>query len=228
MKILDLLNATAIKGGLPQDDQDLKTFLATPITPDTVIPDKIATAISGLMNVESAKNNPTVAAHFKHISLSPMDEKMLELAKGIELEASEIEAIKAEQSTYKKQDLLKDKLAAKITALKAAKKEGDPDKVAQLNTEISTLRESIRTKDAEINRINQEAQQRVNDYIFTLVNKKGEEYTTTKTAWGSPAEKMRLTKLGYELPATPAKASTQAKALPEPTVSPVQAEDKKK
>lgn len=166
MKILDLINASAVKAGIPSDNEDLKKFLSTPLTPESVVPENIAKAINGLMNLEAAKNNPVIEQHFKAVNLNPLDAKFNEIALSLELDSSDLEALKAEKSTYAKPDLLREKLAAKMAKLKEAKKEGESEgKIKTLQTEIDLLRTSIKDKDALVLQAQKQAQDTINEYI---------------------------------------------------------------
>lgn len=153
MKLGDLLNNLAAKIGA-QNEQALVDLLSSSDLSNYEVSDDLASRLdTGLMSLEGAKNNREVLNHLKPIILKSADDKFAILAEkygfGTEMQA--------EQSTYKKIDLLEAKLAAKIEELngKVASAGGAKgEEVTKLTNQIAELQKQLQNisaaKDNEI------------------------------------------------------------------------------
>ena len=113
MKLGDLLNKLAAKIG-SQNDQDLIDLLSSAEIAHVDVSDELAQRFdTGLMSLDGAKNNRDVLNHLKPIILKAADDTFAILAEKYGI-ANEMQA---EQSTYKKIDLLENALSAKMKDL---------------------------------------------------------------------------------------------------------------
>lgn len=176
MKLGDFLNNLAKKVG-KENDPALVAILSVSELANRDIADEFATAIdTGLMSLDGAKNNPAVLNHFKPIILKAADDKFALL--GEEFGASD--EITAEKSTYKKFDILKAKIDAKIQALEAKQgKGGNPEKEAQMTAQIQQLQGQLaQLTDAKKNELETIKQQHTSEMTDMLVrfNLTGKKY----------------------------------------------------
>jgi len=115
MKLGDLLNNLAAKIGMQQDPALVDLLSSAELSQHEVSDDFAGRLDTELMSLDGAKNNRDVLNHFKPIILRSADDKFAILAEKYGF-GSEMQA---EQSTYKKIDLLESKLAAQLEDLKA-------------------------------------------------------------------------------------------------------------
>lgn len=144
MKLGDLLNRLAAKQGL-QNNQALIDLLSNADFANREVADDFANSLdSGLMSLDGAKNNPALLTHFKPILLKAADDKFAILAEkyGISDEISQ------EKSTYKKFDILEQRIESKLAELKAKGGKGSEEterltlQIADLQKQLATLNES--------------------------------------------------------------------------------------
>lgn len=143
MKLGDLLNRLAAKQGL-QNNQTLIDLLSNAELANKEVADDFANSLdSGLMSLDGAKNNPALLNHFKPILLKAADDKFAILAEkyGISDEISQ------EKSTYKKFDILEQRIESKLAELKAKGGKGEDtelltSQIADLQKQLATLNES--------------------------------------------------------------------------------------
>lgn len=151
MTLGDLLNTLAAKIGL-QNDPNLIDLLSSADLARQEINDDLARRLdTGLMSLDGAKNNRDVLNHLKPIILKAADDKFAILAEKYGI-GSEMQA---EQSTYKKIDLLETRLAAKLEELeKRANGTNGDEKVSELTRQIADLQKQLQTitaaKDKEL------------------------------------------------------------------------------
>lgn len=140
MTLGDLLNTLASKCGL-QQDQALIDLLSNSELSQREVNDEFARRLdTGLMSLDGAKNNREVLNHLKPIILKAADDKFAVLAEKYGI----ADAMNAEQSTYKKIDILESQLATKIAYLeKKAQGTGGNEKVTELTKQIADLQKQL-------------------------------------------------------------------------------------
>ena len=149
MTLGDLLNTLASKCGL-QNDQAFIDLLSSSELANTDVNDDLARRLdTGLMSLDGAKNNRDVLNHLKPIILRAADDRFAILAEKYGF----ADENNAEQSTYKKIDLLEAKLAAKLSDLEK-KAQGTGGKETELTKQIADLQKQLATitaaKDKEL------------------------------------------------------------------------------
>ena len=149
MTLGELLNTLAAKCGL-QNDPNLVDLLSNADLSQREVNDEFARHMdTGLMSLEGAKNNRDVLNHLKPIILKSADDKFAILAEkyGFAEENGQ------EPSTYKKIDLLEQKLAARLADFEK-KAQGTGTKENELVKQISDLQKQLATitaaKDEEL------------------------------------------------------------------------------
>jgi NADH dehydrogenase/NADH:ubiquinone oxidoreductase subunit G len=149
MKFGTLLSDLAKKAGVDTTQQDFVSLLSH----DIEIPDAIATKLNqGLLNIDAAKNNPDIKKALRAEALNGVDSKISELLEelGITSEATEI---LEEKNSFEKIA----KLTRKVKELESKKagstKKEDKDalelKIADLNKELKTAKDSMTAKEKE-------------------------------------------------------------------------------
>jgi len=142
MKLGDLLNNLAAKIGMQQDPALVDLLSSAELSQHEVSDDFAGRLDTELMSLDGAKNNRDVLNHFKPIILKSADDKFAILAEKYGF-GSEMQA---EQSTYKKIDLLESKLAAQLEDLKAkAASAGGAkgEEVTKLTKQIEDLQKQL-------------------------------------------------------------------------------------
>ena len=151
MKFGEFLNTMAAKLGL-QNDPQMVSLLSNATIAQMEIGDDFAGKMNaGLMSLEGAKSNTEVKKHFDALALNGVDAKLLPLA---QLYGATTE-FDAEKSTYKRVDILADKIKAKIAEIEAKQASGDVTKdseVKRLNGELLKLQQQLTTATAEKDR----------------------------------------------------------------------------
>jgi hypothetical protein len=165
-KLGELLYNAAIKSGISSDHAGLKPLLA--LTSD--VDEEVANALDELMSFQSAQNNVKLKNHFLSSSLDGFDKKLLARAKAEQLPDEDIAAITAEPNTFKKSELLMDKIASKKEAAAKARKDGDPEaekvlkeQIKKLNEDLVKVREEFTTKESTLKKTHEN--ERMNDII---------------------------------------------------------------
>lgn len=145
--MLDKLSDILVKGGVAAEKA--KDFiLANQDLSKVTLPQEVETGIDSLMSVDAAVSNPLVKARLRADILKTADDTILDRA-GKYLDPESAAAIKAEQSTFKRLELLADKMEDLKKAAKAAKAQGDPEEVKRLNGELATLKDTWKTAEAK-------------------------------------------------------------------------------
>lgn len=140
MKLGDFLNTLAAKSGM-QNDPALVDLLSNSELANQHVSDDFANALdSSLMSLEGAKNNRDLLNHYKPIILKAADEKFAILAEKYGI----VNEMQGEQSTYKKIDILENRLAAKMAELESkAGKGAQSEETARLVKQIENLQKQI-------------------------------------------------------------------------------------
>lgn len=156
MKLGDLLNKLAAKIG-SQNDQDLIDLLSSAEIAHVDVSDDLAQRLdTGLMSLDGAKNNRDVLNHLKPIILKAADDKFAILAEKYGI-ANEMQA---EQSTYKKIDLLENALSAKMKDLEQRAQSASATK----GEEASRLTKQIEQLQRQIAEINEAKEREIANY----------------------------------------------------------------
>lgn len=150
MKLGDFLNTLAAKSKIELDFGTLSNKKLDELNQIELDDTIMAQFDSSLMSLDGAKNNPEVLNHFKPIILKAVDNKYAILAEKYGLG----EDFTNEKNTYKKADLLEQKIDAKLAELEAQKgKGGNAEKeqllakqLGELQTQLSTLTETSKNE----------------------------------------------------------------------------------
>ena len=168
MKLGDFLNTLAAKTGM-QNDPALVDLLSSSELANTNIADEFANALdSSLMSLEGAKNNRDLLNHFKPIILKAADDKFAILAEKYGI----VNEMQGEQSTYKKIDILENRIAAKITELESKVGKGaQSEETAKLVKQIENLQKQIvEVQSAKDTELAQLREQHTKQQLDMLVN----------------------------------------------------------
>lgn len=141
MKLGDFLNTMAAKTGLQNDPTFVAFLQANPQLAGMELDDKVAVPMNtGLMSLDGAKNNTDVKKHFDALVLNAIDSKLNPLA----AEYGATADFEAEKSTYKRIDILTQKIAAKIAEIKGSSADASKDaEVKRLNGELQKLQQQL-------------------------------------------------------------------------------------
>ena len=159
MKLSELLNNVMIASGIPSDDENLKKLLGNPALNQDDIPANWESASNNIMTVDTAKFHPAVKSHFYGAALNPVETELQKLMEAYEFGDEDKAEFTGIKSTYQKIPLLKEKIDSLMNK-KASANTGDSKKYAD---QISQL-------NAEIVRIKQDAQQKVQEVESKRVN----------------------------------------------------------
>jgi hypothetical protein len=168
MNLGDFLNTLAAKSGM-QNDPALVDLLSNSELANQHVSDDFANALdSSLMSLEGAKNNRDLLNHYKPIILKAADEKFAILAEKYGI----VNEMQGEQSTYKKIDILENRLAAKMAELESkAGKGAQSEETARLVKQIENLQKQIievqTAKDTELAQLRE---QHTKQQLDMLVN----------------------------------------------------------
>lgn len=143
MKLGDFLNTMASKTGLQNDPTFVAFIQANPQLAGLDLDDKVAIPMNtGLMSLEGAKNNTDVKKHFDALVLNAIDGKLNPLA----AEYGATAEFESEKSTYKRIDILTQKIAAKIAEIKGSSSDASKDaEVKRLTDEMQKLQQQLTT-----------------------------------------------------------------------------------
>lgn len=143
MKLGDFLNTMASKTGLQNDPTFVAFIQANPQLASVELDDKVAVPINtGLMSLDGAKNNTDVKKHFDALVLNAIDSKLNPLA----AEYGATADFEAEKSTYKRIDILTQKIADKIAEIKGSSSDASKDaEVKRLTDEMQKLQQQLTT-----------------------------------------------------------------------------------
>lgn len=168
MNLGDFLNTLAAKSGM-QNDPALVDLLSNSELANQHVSDDFANALdSSLMSLEGAKNNRDLLNHYKPIILKAADDKFAILAEKYGI----VNEMQGEQSTYKKIDILENRLAAKMAELESkAGKGAQSEETARLVKQIENLQKQIievqTAKDTELAQLRE---QHTKQQLDMLVN----------------------------------------------------------
>ena len=168
MNLGDFLNTLAAKSGM-QNDPALVDLLSNSELANQHVSDDFANALdSSLMSLEGAKNNRDLLNHYKPIILKAADEKFAILAEKYGI----VNEMQGEQSTYKKIDILENRLAAKMAELESkAGKGAQSEENAKLVKQIENLQKQIvEVQTAKETELAQLREQHTKQQLDMLVN----------------------------------------------------------
>lgn len=168
MNLGDFLNTLAAKAGM-QNDPGLVYLLSNSELANTQVSDDFANTLdSSLMSLEGAKNNRDLLNHYKPIILKAADEKFAILAEKYGI----VNEMQGEQSTYKKIDILENRIAAKIAELESkAGKGAQSEETAKLVKQIESLQKQIiEVQTAKETELAQMREQHTKQQLDMLVN----------------------------------------------------------
>lgn len=141
----ELINNLAQKANVASDDPKLKALLAAPELTSVIVDDAIVSAIdNGLLSIDAAKNNhPDVKKKYFADAYDGIDKQLMELVATDTFDQADIDEIKAEKSTSKKQALI-------ITKLKEAKANAKGADKDAINAQLAAANEAARAAKAEV------------------------------------------------------------------------------
>lgn len=147
----ELINNIAQKAGIAADDQNLKSLLASPELATIQVDETIVTAIdNGLLSIEAAKNNhPEIKKKYFADAYDGIDKQLMNLVANETFDQADIDEIKAEKSTSKKQELIISKLKTAAKSAKGADKD-------EINRQIAAAHEAARLAKAEVETVKSE------------------------------------------------------------------------
>lgn len=163
-KASDFLKEQLIKAGVKIDDESnkaIKDALALPELGNINLPDEVTTAIdNGLLSIDAAKNNhPAIKGHYTSQALDGVDKEVLKLIEDYQLPDEIKQEILAERSSYKRVSILTAKLKS-LEEKKATSGKGEKD---QLQAQINTLHDQLRTEKESINKVKTDYEQKLRD-----------------------------------------------------------------
>lgn len=150
MLLSELLESAAVRSGIQKDDQSLIALLGNPALSAIEVDNTIAESVNrNLMDLNAAKANPAVKAHFTSAALSTVDQKVAELVSEYGLP----EDILSDKSTYNKLDLVKNAIKEKLAA--AGKKTDSPEAKQQIEALQAQLNSLKTEKETEVQAVKQ-------------------------------------------------------------------------
>jgi len=154
----ELINNLTQKAGIPADDADLKSLLASPELANIKVPDTLSAAIdSGLLSIDAAKNNhPDIKKKYFADAYDGMDKQLLQLVATDTFDQADLDEIKAEKSTSKKAELI----VSKLKAAKAQAKGADKD---EINRQLAAAHEVARLAKAEVEAVKNTYEGKIKD-----------------------------------------------------------------
>lgn len=154
----EIFNNLAQKAGISADDAKLKALLASPELAAIQVDDTLATALdSGLLSIEAAKNNhPDVKKKYFADAYDGIDKQLLAAIGTDTFDQVDLEEIKAERSTSKKQELIISKLKAAAKSAKGADKD-------EINRQLAAAHEAARLAKAEVETVKNSYEGKIKD-----------------------------------------------------------------
>ena len=152
----EIINNLAQKAGIQSDNADLKALLSSPELAAITVPDEISTILDkNLLSLDAAKNNhPDIRNKYAADFYDGIDKQLMNLIGTDTFDQSDLDEIKAEKSTTKKQELIISKLKAAKGKAKGADKEEINKLLAEANEQARLAKEEVNTvrtaKDKEI------------------------------------------------------------------------------
>lgn len=177
MKLGDFLNNLALKTGTEIDLTVISNKKLEELN-QIELDDTVATTLdSGLMSLDGAKNNPTIANHYKAITLKPFDNKLNALIEKLGLGEDLIKEV----STFKRLELSEAKIEAKIAEIESKQGGGNKEKEAQLTAQLQKLQGDLtrisEEKTAEISRVQSQYENEITQmHVNTLLS--GKKFAT--------------------------------------------------
>ena len=168
MNLGDFLNTLAAKSGM-QNDPALVDLLSNSELANHQISDEFANALdTSLMSLEGAKNNRDLLNHYKPIILKAADEKFAILAEKYGI----VNEMQGEQSTYKKIDILENRLAAKMAELESKAGNGarSEENAKQLKQIENLQKQIVEVQTAKETELAQLRDQHTKQQLDMLVN----------------------------------------------------------
>lgn len=153
-----MINNVAIKAGVDPADIKLKSLLASTELATLTVDDALAALIdNGLLNIEAAKNNhPDIKRKYFADAYDGMDKQLLSLVAADTFDQADLDEIKAEKSTSKKQELI-------ITKLKAAKSQASGADKDAINAQLKAAHESARLAKLEVDSVTSSYENKIKD-----------------------------------------------------------------
>jgi hypothetical protein len=166
MLLSELIENAAIRSGIQNTDPALIALLGNPAISAIEVDDTIARSVStNLMDINAAKANPLVKAHFTSTALSTVDQKLADLVSEYGLP----EEILSEKSTYNKLDKVKEAIKGLKDA--AGKKADSPEAKQQIEALQAQLNSLKTEKEQAVNEVKQQWEnERLNNAISNQFN----------------------------------------------------------
>lgn len=166
MLLSELIENAAIRSGIQKTDPALIALLGNPAISAVEVDNTISESVNrNLMDLNAAKANPLVKAHFTSTALSTVDAKIAELVAEHELS----EDILSDKSTYNKLDAVKAAIKEKLAA--AGKKSDSPEAKQQIEALQAQLNSLKTEKETAVNEVrNQWEAERLNNAISSQFN----------------------------------------------------------
>jgi len=145
MTIGELINNLAQKAGIAVDDAKLKSLLAAPELATVTVDESIVTAIdNGLLNIDAATNNhPKIKNKYFADAYDGIDKQLLKLVETDTFDQADLDEIKAEKSTSKKQELI-------ISKLKSAKSKATGADKEEINRQLAAAHAAAKAAKDEV------------------------------------------------------------------------------
>lgn len=158
MLIGELINNLAAKAGVPTDNAELKSLLASPELANITVPEVLVTSIdSGLLSIDAAKNNhPDIKKKYFADAYDGMDKQLIALVASDTFDQADLDEIKAEKSTSKKAELI-------VTKLKAAKSQAKGADKDEINRQLAAAHEVARLAKAEVETVKNSYETQISD-----------------------------------------------------------------
>jgi hypothetical protein len=196
MLLSELLQSAAVRSGIKNDDPSLIALLGNPVI-QIEVDNTIAESVSkNLMDLNAAKANPLVKAHFTSTALSTVDAKIAELVSEYELS----EDILSDKSTYNKLDSIRTALKEKLAT--AGKKSDSPEAKAQIEALQTQLNNLKTEKELAVKEVEQRWE---NERLNTAISSQFNSYQWSDAIPASIRETVVKNLLDQELQASKAK-----------------------
>ncbi len=158
MLIGELINNLAKKAGVSENDDNLKSLLASPELANVQVSEELVSTIDkGLLNIEAAKNNhPDIKKKYFADAFDGMDRQLISIIENDTFDEQDLAEIKAERSTVKKAELIVSKLKAAKATAKGADKE-------EINRQIAIAHDAARLAKEEVSKIKNEYENKIKD-----------------------------------------------------------------
>ncbi len=163
MLLAEILNTLAGKTGTKTDSEEFKKIIAA--TSAIEVPEDITKQLSGLINLNEAKNDSMVKNHYFAQFADAFDPQIEKLMESIGLDRSAIDEIKAAEKPFKRMGIYQDKVGE---LLKKQAGSNSKKEVEQYQTEINALNKRIKdeaaAKDKVIEDLNKNFESREIDW----------------------------------------------------------------